>query len=709
MNNTDIENLSKTNFGLKTEAARAKLATMQDGSYCRHRSWGFGQIKRYDAAAQRLIIDFPDAGKLEHPMAPEFCIKNLEVFPAKHIFATQQKDPEAFAVRLKSDPISIVKEILKAVEPDKEGCQRLSAIELEELLAHLVGADKFKKWWANVRKQLQQDEEVSVPDKKEGYFVIREEQVTPEKVILEQYHQNRNPLRKIQLAERLFRSLLSELDDVSADDAGAGRPKPVKKKKPAEVRQHRSIVLIENDLRTIFDELTVVLRSSSAIIEDAARPAAERGLLRPGEPAKRRITHPNPSEDDDANTAAEMAALLHGIWVRNDLCRHLNADVDSLAPTSKSLIIAAEANRLLSGVAAKIPQTSENLRRILDLVTRVFPDSGKWREVCIGLLRDSTGKFTGECVNFLVERDCADLVGRNLLEWLNTQALKSDVLHWIVKNRGKKEYAAIVQPLLNHRLLAAILYAVDSEALQAASSRRIPLAEELVNDRALIGDLLANAGDEIARDLAKTLVINQGFEPLTKKSLGARFIRIYPSVQDLFDEKPKSQEKRESEEVVGELVVSQKSLDARRAELKEILEVKIPKNLEAIARAKEHGDLSENSEYKMAREEQTTLNGFKTRLIKEISSGRVTDFSDARSDVVGIGSVVEVITSAGKPEKYTILGAWDGDTDKKIVSYMAPLAQQLLGKKPGDSVQTEVDGNIETWTVKTIARWVDVK
>lgn len=52
---------------------------MANGAYCMHRTWGFGEIKGYDAAINRLIIDFPEANKMGHGMAPAFCIDKLEI------------------------------------------------------------------------------------------------------------------------------------------------------------------------------------------------------------------------------------------------------------------------------------------------------------------------------------------------------------------------------------------------------------------------------------------------------------------------------------------------------------------------------------------------------------------------------------------------------------------------------------------------------
>ena len=144
-------------------------------------------------------------------------------------------------------------------------------------------------------------------------------------------------------------------------------------------------------------------------------------------------------------------------------------------------------------------------------------------------------------------------------------------------------------------------------------------------------------------------------------------------------------------------------------EYEELISVKIPENKEAIAVAREHGDLKENSEYKMARQDQDILLSRKNELEVDLSRARVTDFTDATLGNIGIGSVVTLKEgSSGKNRRYSILGAWDSDPDNDILSYKTPLAQSLIGKKVDDSVQTSIGGNDETWTILKLERWVDL-
>ncbi len=387
------------------------------------------------------------------------------------------------------------------------------------------------------------------------------------------------------------------------------------------------------------------------------------------------------------------AERLHGVWVRNDLARTLHEDPEQIEPTSKSLILGAKS---LNELASNIPNGYH--KRFLDLLTRVYPED--WKGVLMDILKNSEGKMTGESISFLVERDCTDMVAENFKRWLNEQNLKGPVLYWIVKNRNSRKFAKLVDGLVSPRMLNAILYAIDYEALQSTGNRRIQLADVLSDDQELIPDMLADANDEIARDLAQGLLLNQGFEDLTKKSLLARFIKRFPNIQQLVS--------GDVQEKVDELIVSQKSLDDRKREYEDLVNVKIPENKEAIEVAREHGDLRENAEYKMARQDNETLMARKALLEKDFARARVTDFNDVTSDTVGIGTIVELTDgNTGEVTTYAILGAWDSAPEDNILSYKTPLGQALMGKRVGEDVQTEIDGQVQTWNIKSLIRWID--
>jgi transcription elongation factor GreA len=385
----------------------------------------------------------------------------------------------------------------------------------------------------------------------------------------------------------------------------------------------------------------------------------------------------------------DSAERLYGAAVRDRIAKMAGVPAD-YDPSQASLV----ANlRDLAPIAEKIPVQFQG--HFLELIKETHPI--ECRDIVFNLLKVSQGKFTTECINFLVENGYSDDLASTLKRWQTEQNLRAPVLLWIVKNRHSKKFAKLLNDLISPRLLSAIFFAIDYEALQAASARRIPLGDILSDDTELIADLLSTADPETARDLANTLLLNQGFEELTKKSLLARFIKIFPNIQSLVAADAEGKEEQ--------LLVSRKSFERRREEYEAIVSRKIPENSKAIAAAREHGDLRENSEYKMAKQDQLVLMAQKSQLERELARARVTDFKDAVADQVGVGTVVEVRPPSGEPTKYTILGAWDGDPEQQVISYKTPLGAALLGKRPGDTVKVKTGTAEESYSIISVARY----
>jgi transcription elongation factor GreA len=385
----------------------------------------------------------------------------------------------------------------------------------------------------------------------------------------------------------------------------------------------------------------------------------------------------------------DAAERLYGAAVRDRIAKVAGVDASTFEPSQASLV----ANlRDLPAIAEKIPVQFQS--HFLELLKETHPI--ECRDIVFNLLKVSQGKFTTECINFLVENGYSDDLASTLKRWQTEQNLRAPVLLWIVKNRHSKKFAKLLNDLISPRLLSAIFFAIDYEALQAASARRIPLGDILSDDTELIADLLSTADPETARDLANTLLLNQGFEELTKKSLLARFIKIFPNIQSLVAADAEGKEEQ--------LLVSRKSFERKREEYETIVSKKIPENSKAIAAAREHGDLRENSEYKMAKQDQLVLMAQKSQLERELARARVSDFKDTPADQVGVGSVVEVKVAGGGTVTYTILGVWDGDPDKNIISYKTPLALALIGKRQGDTVKVKTGASEDSYTVAGISR-----
>jgi transcription elongation GreA/GreB family factor len=172
---------------------------------------------------------------------------------------------------------------------------------------------------------------------------------------------------------------------------------------------------------------------------------------------------------------------------------------------------------------------------------------------------------------------------------------------------------------------------------------------------------------------------------MDKRSLLARLVKSHPAVQSLISGDQVKQE--------ASLLVSWKSLERRREEYQELVQKKIPANSREIAIARSYGDLRENHEYKAAKEMQKILMRRKDELETQLTRARGTDFSNPRTDIASIGTIVRATDlGTNQSETFTILGAWDSDPDQGIISYLSPVAQSLMNRKVGDEVEFELHG-----------------
>ncbi|HUT78870.1 MAG TPA: transcription elongation factor GreA [Polyangia bacterium] len=123
------------------------------------------------------------------------------------------------------------------------------------------------------------------------------------------------------------------------------------------------------------------------------------------------------------------------------------------------------------------------------------------------------------------------------------------------------------------------------------------------------------------------------------------------------------------------------------AELKKLREVDRPSNIQAIEEARAHGDLSENAEYKFAKEQQSFIAGRIAHVEERISRAEVIDPSRLKGDRVVFGARVSLENlDSGEQVVYRIVGEDEADLDVGTISVTSPIARGLIGKEEGDEV-----------------------
>lgn len=150
--------------------------------------------------------------------------------------------------------------------------------------------------------------------------------------------------------------------------------------------------------------------------------------------------------------------------------------------------------------------------------------------------------------------------------------------------------------------------------------------------------------------------------------------------------------------------MSQEGYDKLVAELHQLETVELPRVKDAIAEARDKGDLSENFEYHAAKREQGRLLGrirFKQRVLEH---ARVIDMSRLGDDTVMLLTKVEITNLANNSRMtYTVVSPHEADLRERKISIKSPIAQALLGKKVGDVVEVQVPAGVQKLRIESIS------
>lgn len=137
-------------------------------------------------------------------------------------------------------------------------------------------------------------------------------------------------------------------------------------------------------------------------------------------------------------------------------------------------------------------------------------------------------------------------------------------------------------------------------------------------------------------------------------------------------------------------------------ELENLKKVKRPEVINRIKIARSFGDLSENSEYTSAKDEQSVVESRISSIIEQLQYANVIDADDVDADEISIGKKVTVQEDGEEPDEYTIVGASESDPDAGKISNDSPIAKALIGKYVGDVVTVETPVGGYQVTIKAV-------
>ncbi len=560
------------------------LLALATGAYCQHKSWGFGRVKAFDTALNRIVVSFPH--NPDHAMQLAYAAESLTPVSPDHIEVRKATDLAGLKQLAETDPLAVLRIVLMSFN------RAATAIQIENcLVENVFTAAQWKKWWDNTRKLAKRDPHFEVPGKKTDPFRLHTAPVSQQDELLQAFRDALGLSQKVEICRQLLK-LTGELEDPD---------------------------LL---LQEFYDGLqTAITKTSGTKPADRLEAAFLLDELLAAQ------SHPTET------TAPLVAQIL-------DAAPNLPALLDSLSASAQ--------------------------KRALAHIQRTQPDR----------LRQILNHLDARALDEITDSLAADAV--RIIQLVQNQTASRELLLWLCRAVTSARPPAWLDALPRPALLAAVLNAIESADNRTASKR---LRDQMLGDDTLITELLADATPAVIRDHARQLLASTAFEELDRRLLLARLVKEFPFVQDLLVTKTIKEQP---------LIVSRASFEKRRAELEEIVQKKIPQNSKEIGVARSYGDLRENFEFKAAKDMQRLLMRQRAELEVMLTRATPTDFSDAKTDTVQPGTTVTVTDLAtNKPVTYHILGAWDGDPARNIISYPAALAQAFLNKKPGDTTEAQ--------------------
>ncbi|PYK11360.1 MAG: hypothetical protein DME65_07520 [Verrucomicrobia bacterium] len=590
---TELEKLVEA--GKLSSRAAQQLEKLKPGTFCLHKSWGFGRISEWNLLLNQIVIDF--AGKKSHPMQAEYAAENVTPLAPEHFLARKATDLAGIRNLARENPPALIRNILESSD-GKATAQQIG----EWLIGDVFTETEWKRWWESTKKALKASGVFSIPAKKNDPIQIRGEGVSHADELIEAFNKARQPKQQVAALEQIIK-FCDQFKE------------PEKQLQPI-------ITTIEN----------MAVRNQKM--------------------------HP------------EFAFEL--IIARDDLIGRVPSLHTTHIGLTLSKLITEEDQRLIL-VLAKLPAAKE--KRILQALPAALGST--WTERGLNLMQQSHGRMVAQIPRILSEAGKHDELRTMLERSIREHSATSEMLAWLCSDRQQWS------ELVTQELLGAIFAALEREQ-HGTAGRTGKLYRTLIEDRQLLGDIFRKSDVATARDWMRRLQLSHLFDELTKRSLLARLVKVYPELESMITG---AQPASGGEQTAVSLIVSWSSLERRKAEYEELVKTKIPENTKEIALARSYGDLSENFEFKAAKQMQSVLMRRKTELEQMLVNARGTSFENVDTSRVSIGTIVTLRNAeTNKEETYTILGAWDGDPERNIISYQTAIGQALLGHEVGETI-----------------------
>ena len=327
---------------------------------------------------------------------------------------------------------------------------------------------------------------------------------------------------------------------------------------------------------------------------------------------------------------------------------------------------------------------------------RLLPD---WSDQYIRLFPTVLSR---DMITLLINAGCAEKVQKMTVDaFENFKDYRNTVIFLFKECQNEDWYKAAAVPY--EKQLIALVNIIEQTFLEinnhvntTENKKTNKAATQLLfKDDTLLKYMISNDRETVTR--VYTLVDDLAdLDPAIKANLRNRILEQYPDF--------KFRTTEEKAAAPRGMMVTAKMLEEKKAQIQKIQSEDIPANAKEIAEARAQGDLKENAEYKAAKEHQHYLNVTLSKLQEELNRAVVFDPTTITTAVISFSTTATLLNKdTGKDETYTILGPWESDPDKGIISYMSPFGNALMDHKAGDELSFTINDHNYNYTVKNIS------
>lgn len=335
-----------------------------------------------------------------------------------------------------------------------------------------------------------------------------------------------------------------------------------------------------------------------------------------------------------------------------------------------------------------------------DFLVQVKKQIKEWPQVYVSLIPHYLQK---EPVAELVKAGHEKEVANSFMQIFQTYKDHRESFVWFVRNFHNEDWFKALS-ISQEKLLIALLNLQDLTA-RDIDNRRDVLQNRKINRQLelflfkeeTISEYIKTSDAESISRIFSLIEDVKDLDPKIVQGIRVQITRRFPDLKFYGAETAPTSVSR------GGFFTLAKSFEERQRGLMNLLDVEVPKNSKEIATARDYGDLKENAEYKAAKERQEILNNTAARWKEDLERAQIVPEDEIDTTRAGFGTKVTLYNNITKKEEaFTIMGPWESNPEKQILSHLSPFAGELLNAQVGDKLEFTINERAYDYVVKKI-------